>query len=73
MLHGQSAGAIDSYTISTLPQAPQLISAGIYESGAGRDLAYQDTVEKLSASYAQYLNCTTSVVSSGASSGTVEC
>lgn len=38
LLFGESAGAYDAFTISTLPQAPSLFSAVISESGSGQDL-----------------------------------
>jgi len=63
MLHGQSAGATDTFTIATLPQAPSLISAAIMESGGGRDAPLYDSMQTLGRSYAQSLNCSVSDVS----------
>jgi len=37
LLFGQSAGAADSYILSSLPQAPSLFRAVALESGGGRD------------------------------------
>lgn len=63
LLHGQSAGATDTFTIATLPQAPRLISAAIMESGGGRDAPLYDSMQTLGQSYAQSLNCSVSDVS----------
>jgi carboxylesterase type B len=63
LLHGQSTGAMDTFTIATLPQAPSLISAAIMESGGGRDAPLYDSMQTLGQSYAQSLNCSVSDVS----------
>ncbi|KAL6801428.1 alpha/beta-hydrolase [Trichoderma sp. SZMC 28013] len=39
VLFGQSAGAFDTFTIATLNDAPDLISAAIMQSGGGSDFA----------------------------------
>ena len=43
VLHGQSAGAADAFVLATLPQAPELMSAVIMESGGGRDSTLNST------------------------------
>ncbi len=43
LLYGESAGALKTFVLSTLPQAPSLISAAAIESGGGREIA---TVEQ---------------------------
>lgn len=58
VLHGQSAGAVDAFTIATLPQARKLISAVISESGGGRDTTLNDTAYFLGSNYIETLNCT---------------
>ena len=63
MLHGQSAGATDTFTIATLPQAARLISAAILESGGGREAPLNNSMQTLGQSYAQHLNCSVSDVS----------
>ncbi|KAK2604059.1 hypothetical protein N8I77_007018 [Diaporthe amygdali] len=50
LLFGQSAGAADTFIISSLPQAPSLISAAIMQSGAGDEL--QTTSDALNATEA---------------------
>jgi carboxylesterase type B len=57
MLHGQSAGAVDSFTVATLPQAPSLINGVILQSGGGRDAVLKDHAEALGEAYALGLNC----------------
>lgn len=57
VLFGQSAGAINTYIISTLPQAPQLIRSAIMESGGGREIATYDTMQTLGTAYTRSLNC----------------
>ena len=57
LLFGQSAGATNTFIVSTLPQARSLISAAVSESGAGLDLATNAVVQSVGASYAKSLNC----------------
>lgn len=47
MLYGQSAGASDSFTVATLPQAPSLIRAAILQPRGGRDALLKDHTEAL--------------------------
>ena len=63
VLHGQSAGAIDTFTIATLPQAPTLFKSAIMESGGGRDIAINDTAQAVGQGFAQGLNCSATDVS----------
>ncbi|KAH8648634.1 Carboxylesterase [Xylariales sp. PMI_506] len=60
MLYGQSAGAIDAYTVATLPQAKSLINTAIFESGAGTDLPTMASTQRLYEYIATQLNCSTS-------------
>ena len=64
MLHGQSAGATDSFTVATLPQAPKLICAVILQSGGGRDALLKDHTQALGQAFAKGINCSISDVSS---------
>jgi carboxylesterase type B len=57
MLHGESAGAIDAFTVATLEQAPRLMSALISESGGGRHAPLGATAQSLGKNYAQSLKC----------------
>ena len=57
MLFGQSAGAIDTFAISTLEEAPSLISAIISESGGGRDSQTYQQAQSLGAQFAAAINC----------------
>lgn len=63
LLFGQSTGAEDVFAITSLPQAPSLMNSAIMESGAGRNLGNNAVQQKLGASYAQTLNCSTTDVS----------
>lgn len=63
MLHGQSSGALNSFVVATLPQAPKLFSSIILESGGGRDQPLIERGEALGQSYAEALNCSVSDVS----------
>jgi len=57
MLFGQSAGAMDTYVIGTLPQAPSLIKSGIAESGGGAALPLNSSANAFGAEFASGLNC----------------
>ncbi|KAJ5382848.1 Carboxylesterase type B [Penicillium concentricum] len=57
LLFGQSAGAENVYIIGSLPQAPSLINSIISESGGGRRLVSNSTQQKVGASFAQTLKC----------------
>ncbi|KAJ5134698.1 Carboxylesterase type B [Penicillium atrosanguineum] len=60
LLFGQSAGAENAYIIASLPQAPSLINSVISESGGGRSLTTNATQQKVGASYANALQCSSS-------------
>ncbi|KAJ6082496.1 hypothetical protein N7499_007370 [Penicillium canescens] len=60
LFFGQSAGAENVYAIGSLPQAPSLMNSLISESGGGRSLSVNSTQQKVAASYAKMLNCSTS-------------
>lgn len=62
LLFGQSAGAENAYIIASLPQAPSLINSVISESGGGRSLTSNATQQKVGASYAKALQCSSSNV-----------
>lgn len=62
LLFGQSAGAENVYIIGSLPQAPSLVNAIISESGGGRSLSSNSTQQKVGASFAQMLNCSSNDV-----------
>jgi len=57
LLFGQSAGATNTFIVSTLPQAKSLISVAISESGGGRDLATSAEMQPIGASFASSLGC----------------
>lgn len=57
VLFGESAGAVDTYVIGSLPQAPSLIQAGIAQSGGGRGLPSSGPVNEFGARWASSLNC----------------
>lgn len=57
LLFGQSAGAMDSYLLSSLPQAPSLFRAVALESGGGRDSPSVADTKPVYAEYIRSLNC----------------
>lgn len=57
VLFGESAGAVDTYVIGTLPQASSLIQAGIAQSGGGRGLPSSGPANDFGARWASSLNC----------------
>jgi carboxylesterase type B len=59
LLFGQSAGAIDTYVLSTLPQAPSLFSAAAAESSAGQDIATIEEASAFTSKFVEMLNCST--------------
>ena len=63
VLHGQSAGAQDVYLLSTLPQAPELFSSVIMESGGGGDTTPCSSAYEVWDAYAHALNCSTTNIS----------
>lgn len=65
LLFGQSAGAENVYIIGSLPQAPSLINGIIAESGGGRVVSSNSTQQKMGASFARTLKCSSSDVSAG--------
>ncbi len=62
LLFGESAGATNTFIVSTLPEARSLIRAAVSESGGGRDVATNAFAQALGASYASCLNCSVSDV-----------
>ncbi|KAI1212159.1 alpha/beta-hydrolase [Annulohypoxylon truncatum] len=63
LLFGESAGAFDSFTLSTLPEIPQLIRAVALESGGGRDLPTLADSKDWYSEFLHAMNCTTPDVS----------
>jgi len=63
LLFGESAGATNVFILSTLPQAPSLFNAAVWESGAGPQLATPEVANTYGTSYASKLNCTINVSS----------
>ena len=63
LLFGQSAGAVDVFTVATLPQAPSLFNAAVMESGGGRDAPLKTNANKIGEAYAKLLNCSAADVS----------
>ncbi|KAH8801799.1 putative carboxylesterase [Xylogone sp. PMI_703] len=61
-VYGQSAGAIQTWALSTLPYATSLMRAAIAESGAGTGILSAQSVQTASQSYAASLGCNTSDV-----------
>ena len=57
LLFGQSAGAADSYILSSLPQAPSLFRAVALESGGGRDAPPVADTKPVYTEYIRSLNC----------------
>ena len=57
LLFGQSSGAMDSYLLSSLPQAPSLFRAVALESGGGRDSPSVADTKAVYAEYIRSLNC----------------
>lgn len=58
LLFGESAGAIDSFAIATMPESPRLMRAVALESGGGRDLATVADAQVWYSEFIQALNCT---------------
>ncbi|XDG01062.1 hypothetical protein ABKA04_000677 [Annulohypoxylon sp. FPYF3050] len=63
LLFGESAGAIDSFTLSTLPEIKELVRAVALESGGGRDLATLADSKVWYSEFLDAMNCTTADVS----------
>lgn len=59
LLFGQSAGAQDTFVISSLPEAPSLISAAIIESGLPGNLSTPAAMESQGQAFVRALNCST--------------
>jgi carboxylesterase type B len=57
LLFGQSAGAADTFIISSLPQAPSLISAAIMQSGSGSKLQTTSDVQNATEAFVKALGC----------------
>lgn len=63
LLFGQSAGALDTYIISSLPQAKSLISAAVLESGSGQNISTAAAAKDSNEAFVKGLNCSTTDVS----------
>lgn len=59
LLFGQSAGAQDTFILSSLPQAPSLISAAILESGLPGNLSTAQEAQPQGQAFVKGLNCST--------------
>ncbi|OTB01379.1 hypothetical protein M426DRAFT_220377 [Hypoxylon sp. CI-4A] len=59
LLFGESAGAIDSYVLATLPEITDLARAVALESGGGRDLATVADSKIWYSEFIKALNCST--------------
>ena len=57
LLFGQSAGAIDAYVLSSLPQAPSLFRGVAMESGGGRDSPNVEWTKPFYSKYIRSLGC----------------
>lgn len=57
LLFGQSAGAADTFIISSLPQASSLISAAVLQSGAGGELQTTSDVRNATEAFVKALGC----------------
>ncbi|EFW99378.1 carboxylesterase type b [Grosmannia clavigera kw1407] len=62
MVFGQSAGALDTFVLSTLPQATTLMSAAAMESGGGRNIPNISEVVDWNRKFAAAVGCTPSDV-----------
>ncbi len=63
ILFGQSSGADDTFVISSLPEAKNLVSAIIAQSGGGQVLTPYNVAQEVGASYAASLSCSRKDVS----------
>ncbi|KAK8023550.1 alpha/beta-hydrolase [Apiospora rasikravindrae] len=63
LLVGQSAGAMDTYTLASREEAPQVMRAAAMQSGGGRDLPTIDRVQRWQTRFADGLNCSTTDLS----------
>ncbi|KAK6511627.1 hypothetical protein TWF481_000536 [Arthrobotrys musiformis] len=59
LLFGQSAGAWDTWVVSSLPSAPSLINAVALESGGGVDFQTNFSAQLAGAAFAKNANCST--------------
>jgi carboxylesterase type B len=59
LLFGGDGGAIDTYLLSTLPQAPSFFAASVSQSGAGHDLVTINEASVFTSKFVQMLNCST--------------
>ena len=62
MVFGQSAGAVDVFTLATMEEAPAVMRTAAMESGGGRDLATKEQVQTWQTTYSNALNCGTTDV-----------
>lgn len=63
MLFGESAGADNTFVVSTLPIVKTLISAAVMESGGGVDMIPFDIAQYSGSSFAKTLGCKSTDVS----------
>lgn len=62
MVFGQSAGAVDVFTLAAMEEAPAVMRAAAMQSGGGRDIATIEQVQKWQTTYSKALNCSTTDV-----------
>lgn len=62
LLFGQSAGGFDTFVLSSLPQAPSLMSAAVLQSGAGINLSTTAAAQAQGDAFVRGLNCSTTDV-----------
>lgn len=61
-MFGQSAGAVDVFTLAAMEEAPAVMRSAAMQSGGGRDIATIKQVQKWQTTYSDALNCSTSDV-----------
>lgn len=65
LVFGQSAGAFDSFTLASLPEAASVMNAVVMQSGGGVDVPNLSQVQAYHADFVKHLNCSTEDVSTG--------
>ncbi|KAK8074319.1 Alpha/Beta hydrolase protein [Apiospora phragmitis] len=62
LLFVQSAGAMDTYTLASHDEAPQVMRVAAMQSGGGRDLPTIDQVQRWQTRFAEKIKCSTTDV-----------
>lgn len=68
LLFGESAGAIDTFVLATLAEAPKLMKVAAMESGGGRDLVTVAAAQTFQKAFLNQLDCSTPDVCSSSKS-----